>query len=139
MSKQITLDEVLKLVSFEKIGSKWYLHDVVGDVGGCIGGSVYGDVTGNIVGDSAGDVVGNVDGNVVGYVHGNVGGGGVGGDVCGDVEGSGVKEGGKNRHSSGGSSPKAKQPRDESKRTSSVAAAACGVGLRCHLCNWPLG
>ena len=44
----------------------------------------------------------------------------------------GVKEGGKNRHSSGGSSPKAKQPRDESKRTSSVAAAACGVDRRTY-------
>lgn len=44
----------------------------------------------------------------------------------------GVKEGGKNRHSSGGSSPKAKQPRDESKRTSSAAAAACGVDRRTY-------
>jgi ParB family chromosome partitioning protein len=44
----------------------------------------------------------------------------------------GKKEGGKNRHSSGGNSPKAKQPRDESKRTSSVAAAACGVDRRTY-------
>jgi predicted transcriptional regulator len=44
----------------------------------------------------------------------------------------GKKEGGKNRHSSGGNSPKAKQPRDESKRTSSVAAAACGVARRTY-------
>jgi ParB family chromosome partitioning protein len=40
---------------------------------------------------------------------------------------AGVKEGGKNRHSSRQSLPRAKQPQDESKRTSSVAAAACGV------------
>lgn len=44
----------------------------------------------------------------------------------------GVKEGGKNRHSSGGTSPKAKQPRDESKRTASTAAAACGVDRRTY-------
>lgn len=44
----------------------------------------------------------------------------------------GVKEGGKNRHSYGGNSPKAKQPRDESQRTSSVAAAACGVDRRTY-------
>jgi len=45
---------------------------------------------------------------------------------------AGVKEGGKNRHSSGGNSPKAQLPRDESKRTSSVAAAACGVDRRTY-------
>lgn len=44
----------------------------------------------------------------------------------------GVKEGGKNRHSLGGISPKAKPPRDESKRTSAVAATACGVDRRTY-------
>jgi ParB family chromosome partitioning protein len=44
----------------------------------------------------------------------------------------GVKEGGKQRHSSRGISPRAEKPQDDSKRTSSVAAAACGVDRRTY-------
>jgi ParB family chromosome partitioning protein len=45
---------------------------------------------------------------------------------------SGVKDGGRPPKNSGGSSPRVSKPRDESKRTSSVAAAACGVDRRTY-------
>lgn len=45
---------------------------------------------------------------------------------------AGVKEGGRPPKNSGGSSPRVSKPRDESKRTSSVAAAACGVDRRTY-------
>jgi len=53
MTKQITLEEALELVTFHRDadGIWWVEH-------------VYSSVKGN--------VVGNVHGNVVGYVHGNV-------------------------------------------------------------------
>lgn len=45
---------------------------------------------------------------------------------------AGVKEGGRPPKNSGGSSPRVSRPRDESRRTSSVAAAACGVDRRTY-------
>jgi ParB family chromosome partitioning protein len=45
---------------------------------------------------------------------------------------AGVKDGGRPPKNSGGSSPRVSKPRDESKRTSSVAAAACGVDRRTY-------
>jgi ParB family transcriptional regulator, chromosome partitioning protein len=45
---------------------------------------------------------------------------------------AGVKEGGRPPKNSGGTSPRVSKPRDESKRTSSVAAAACGVDRRTY-------
>ena len=44
----------------------------------------------------------------------------------------GVKEGGRPPKNSRGSSPRVSKPQDESKRTSSVAAAACGVDRRTY-------
>lgn len=45
---------------------------------------------------------------------------------------AGVKDGGRPPKNSGGTSPRVSKPRDESKRTSSVAAAACGVDRRTY-------
>ena len=73
MSEQITLDELLKLVSVEKIGGKWNLKSIRGDVSddccGSIGGNVWGNIGGSVEGDIEGDVIGDVFGNVVGNVH----------------------------------------------------------------------
>jgi len=73
MSEQITLGELLKLVSVEKIGGKWNLKaikvDVSDDCCGSIGGNVWGNIGGSVEGDIEGDVIGDVFGNVVGNVH----------------------------------------------------------------------
>ena len=73
MSEQITIDELLKLVSVEKIGGKWNLKSIRGDVSddccGSIGGNVWGNIGGSVEGDIEGDVIGDVFGNVVGNVH----------------------------------------------------------------------
>ncbi len=67
MTKQITLEEALDLVSFCYGGdSGWQVRSVFSDVGGNVHGSVGGDV--------AGDVHGNVFGNCQKHVFGNVGG-----------------------------------------------------------------
>ena len=72
MSEQITIDELLKLVSVEKIGGKWNLRAIIGDVSGdcfgSIGGDVWGNIGGSVEGDIEGDVIGDVFGNVVGNV-----------------------------------------------------------------------
>ena len=73
MSEQITMDEVLELVSFKKIGGKWNLKSIRGDVSddccGSIGGNVWGNIGGSVEGDIEVDVIGDVFGNVVGNVH----------------------------------------------------------------------
>ena len=73
MSEQITLGELLELVSAEKIGGKWNLREIRGDVSGdclgSIGGDVCGNIGGSVEGDIEGDVIGDVFGNVVGNVH----------------------------------------------------------------------
>ena len=46
MSEEITLDEVLRLVSFENFDGGWAVKDVRGDVRG----DVLGDVLGGVVG-----------------------------------------------------------------------------------------
>ena len=90
MTEKITLEQVLKLVSFMKnLNGDWKVLSVYH----CVHGDVYGDVRGNVYG-SVGDVVGNVRGNVFGIVsadvcgdvHGSVG--TVHGDVCGHVHGT---------------------------------------------------
>jgi hypothetical protein len=65
MTKQITLEEALKLVSFDYL-AKWRVLEV--------NGNVDGDVLGNVNGDVNGDVDGDVNGDVDGYVNGNVNG-----------------------------------------------------------------
>ena len=81
MTKQITLEEALKIVSFYHRGARgWQVGavkgdvyaNVSGDVGGDVIGNVYGDVVGNITGDINGDVRGNVEGAIHGDVDGNV-------------------------------------------------------------------
>ena len=79
MTKQITLDEALKLVSFKQNDAGNWAVDTVG---GSVGGSVYGSVRGHVYGDVVGDVVGFVGGNVGGPVGGFVG-GFVGGTIRG--------------------------------------------------------
>ena len=61
MSEEITLEEVLRLVSFENFDGGWAVKDVRGDVGG----SVLGDVVGCVVGSVRGGVVGGVLGGVL--------------------------------------------------------------------------
>ena len=84
MTKQITLEEALKLVSFyQLVGGSWQVLEVNGYIKGSVNGNVYGDVNGYING--------NVNGNVNGYVLGNVDGnvdGNVNGDVLGNVLGT---------------------------------------------------
>ena len=83
MTKQITLEELLKLVTVkqERNGS-WHIVNVKGNVYGNIEGSVDGYVDGSVEGDVKGDVFGDVSGNVYGNVSFNIY-----GDVCGNVEG----------------------------------------------------
>jgi hypothetical protein len=104
MTKQITLEEALKLVSFYQLsGGSWRVLEVNGYIKGSVNGNVYGDVNGyingNVNGNVNGYVLGNVDGNVdgnvngdvIGYVNGNVNGyvdGNVNGDVNGYVDGN---------------------------------------------------
>lgn len=72
MPDEITLEEVLKLVSFIKddLTDKWFVHDVEGEVIGYVGGNVGGTVWGTIYGD----VVGSVSRDVMGDIGGKVGG-----------------------------------------------------------------
>ncbi len=72
MSEQITIDELLKLVSVEKIGGKWNLRAIIGDVSGDCLGSIGGDVWGNIGGSVEGDIEGHVVGDIWGIAFGNV-------------------------------------------------------------------
>jgi len=83
MNNQITLEEILKLVSVGKdANGEWCINNVVVDVKGNVWGDVCGDVEGsvkgNVVGTVWGDVKcgvgGSVKGNVVGNVVGNVNG-----------------------------------------------------------------
>lgn len=63
MTKQITLEEALKLVSFEhRKGRGWRVHSVFS--------SIYGDIYGTIYGDSYGSIGGNVNGTVFGTING---------------------------------------------------------------------
>jgi len=60
MPDEITLEEVLKLVSFIKddLTDQWFVADVEGDVIGYVGGDVGGQVYGTV--KYGGDVVGSV-------------------------------------------------------------------------------
>ena len=89
MAKQITLEELLELVTVKQMpNGSWRIIGVYGtvygdvrgevrgfvggDVGGTVYGTVYGDVRGNISGDVGGDVGGTVWGNVDGIVRGTI-------------------------------------------------------------------
>ena len=57
MTKQITLEEALKLVSFAKDeDGKWQVEDVCSDIHGYVLGDVYGNVYGSIWGSVDGDI-----------------------------------------------------------------------------------
>lgn len=106
MTKQITLEEALRLVSFYHTDvCGWGIHTVDGDIHGDVNGDIHGDVNGDVGGivygavdgDVHGAVGGNIygDGGVIGDVHGSIGGnvdghvyGAVRGDVGGDVDGN---------------------------------------------------
>ena len=75
MTKQITLEEALKLVSFYHADTwGWQVRDVnvdvKGDIHGDVGGDVFGTVGGNIYGDV--NVFGAVGGNIYGDVNDHV-------------------------------------------------------------------
>ena len=72
MSEQITLGELLELVSVQKIGGKWNLRAIKGDISGDCYGSIGGNVMGKIGGDVEGDIEGDVVGDIWGIVFGNV-------------------------------------------------------------------
>ena len=81
MTKQITLEEVLEMVSFKKNAfGEWRLVNVNcnvngnihGDVDGTVCGDVDGSVLGNIYYGVAGDIRGDVDGDIYGNVLGTV-------------------------------------------------------------------
>jgi hypothetical protein len=72
MSEQITLGELLELVSVEKIGGKWNLRAIRGDISGDCYGSIGGNVMGNIGGSVEGDIEGHVVGDIWGIAFGNV-------------------------------------------------------------------
>lgn len=68
MSEQITLAEVLKLVTFEKVDDEWGVQKVMGNVWGDVYGSVRGDIGCDVRGSVCGDVLGDVRGKVLGRV-----------------------------------------------------------------------
>ena len=72
MAEAITLEEVLKLVSFCKNhNNEWCVYDVNGVVQGDVKNTVWGDVVGTVQGDVKGNVIGEVKGRVWGHVGGS--------------------------------------------------------------------
>jgi len=83
MTKQITLEELLELVTVEQNSDgEWHIIDVkgdvyanvYGDVGGFVDGYVGYDIRGNVHGYICGSVGGNVKGDVKGNVYGTING-----------------------------------------------------------------
>lgn len=69
MTEQITLEQVLKLVSFiKRPNGNWKVLTVYYDVLGKVYGDVQ-DVSGNVLGDVHGDVRGHVWGDVCGKIN----------------------------------------------------------------------
>ena len=65
MTKQITLKEALKLVSFTKDEEgEWRINDVFDSVNGSIWGGVFCNVNGPVGGDVCGNVCGTVKGKI---------------------------------------------------------------------------
>ena len=87
MTKQITLEEALKLVSFYYVtGCGWRVLDVDGDIDGAVNGTIRGDVNGGINGDINGGINGDVNGGIRGDVDGHIF-GAVKGTVDGTING----------------------------------------------------
>jgi hypothetical protein len=72
MTKQITLEEALKLVEFKNVGGVWQVRSVKGSVYGDVHGAVFGDVCHHVFGDVGGSVLGDVGEDVYGDVGGSV-------------------------------------------------------------------
>lgn len=73
MTEQITIEEALEIVSFERDSSgKWEVYYVKGTVFGNVLGDVRGNILGTVFGTVLGDVGGNVGGNVGGTVKGKI-------------------------------------------------------------------
>ena len=71
MTKQITLEEALNLVSFYYItGKGWGVFAVGGDIHGNIHGNIKGTVFGNVGRNIYGAVGGDVEGTVKGKIEG---------------------------------------------------------------------
>ena len=83
MTNQITLEEVLELVTFKQYPNNTWL---ICDVKGTITGDVIGSICGNVGGDVGGYITGSVFGDVCGDVGGIVG-RSVGGKVWGTING----------------------------------------------------
>ena len=67
MTKQITLEEALKLVTFKHAGAwGWQVSDVHGDVTG----DIHGTVGRNIFGTVGGNIYGGVNDHVWGKING---------------------------------------------------------------------
>ena len=87
MTKQITLEEALKLVSFYQVDSgSWRVLEVNGYIKGSVNGEIYGDVNGNVKGYVDGNVNGDVKGEIYGDVNGEIY-GNVNGNVYGTING----------------------------------------------------
>jgi hypothetical protein len=70
MTKQITLEEVLKLVSFEHGDALgWRVRSVFGHIYGNVNGDIYGAVSGDINGDIYGAVGGDVYETIYGKIN----------------------------------------------------------------------
>ena len=75
MTKQITLEEALKLVSFYQLsGGSWQVLEVNGYIKGSVNGDVNCDVNGDVKGYVGGDIKGAVFGSIVGNVLGTING-----------------------------------------------------------------
>ena len=71
MTKQITLEEALKLVSFYHVtGKGWGVLAVDGDIKGNIHGDIQGTVFGSVGRNIYGAVGGDVEGDVSGTING---------------------------------------------------------------------
>lgn len=57
---EITLEEALALVSFEKVGGEWVVQIVYDDIHDCVHGDILSTVYGNIHGDVFGAIRGKV-------------------------------------------------------------------------------
>ena len=72
--QQITLEEVLQIVSFtHTVDDTWVVEDVRSDVFGHVDGIIYGSVKGNIYGSVQG-IGGSVYGSINGTVKGKIAG-----------------------------------------------------------------
>lgn len=70
--KEPTMEEVLKLVEFDRKDGALRVRKVLGNVCGDVKGNVWGDVRGAVGRDVWGDVRGDVRGSIWGSVEGDV-------------------------------------------------------------------